>query len=162
MFATKTIGAGGATRVTARNFTGDGFYLYTGATRSRFFDVIAIGNDRNGLTLGAMVDGTLRGRQSLRRQPARQQVDSEPGGTNMVTNTTITRCVLDGAGVSNEYALTVSGTPSTPGHDWVIIGNEINGGVFVVWADHVLIAGNTGVNPTTKSSVTVYQAVGTT
>lgn len=143
-------------RVTARNFTGDGFYLYNGANGSVFVDVLATANDRNGLTLGGNVDGTALLASKFAGNRA-QQVDSEPGGTSVVSRTTISGCELDVAGASNDYALTVSGTPSTRGSGWIIIGNKIHGGIFVVWSERVLIAGNVGTNPTTKPSVTVYR-----
>lgn len=142
--------------VTAKNFAGDGFYLYDDAKRSKFTDVTATGNDRNGLTLGGNVDDTTIAHSKFTANRA-QQVDSEPGGASRVTHTTISDCDLDVAGASNDYALTVTGTPKAQGSDWTVVGNRINGGIFVVWADHVMIAGNTGVNPTTKASATVYR-----
>lgn len=145
-------------RVTAQNFTGDGFYLYAGANHSTFSDVIATSNDRNGITLGGAMDGTLLEHSKFIGNKG-QQVDSEPGGKNVVANTKIVDCDLDGAGVSNEYVLTCSGTAAnTPGHGWTVTGNRINGGIFVVWAEHVAISDNVGVNPTTQSSVTVYRS----
>ncbi|HEX4417970.1 MAG TPA: glycosyl hydrolase family 28-related protein, partial [Kofleriaceae bacterium] len=143
-------------RVAAHDFTGDGFYLYDGAADSQFIDVVATGNDRNGLTLGGNVDGTTLFHSKFAGNRA-QQVDSEPGGTSIVSHTLIAGCEIDVAGASNDYALTVSGTEHTKGHDWTIVGNRIHGGIFVVWAERVLIAGNTGTNPTTKASVSVYR-----
>lgn len=144
-------------RVTSQNFTGDGFYLYTGAADSVFDDVLATGNLRNGITFGSTVDGTTL-QHSRFVGNAVQQVDSEPGGTGVVSNTTVTHCVLDGAGISNDYALTVSGTNIAQGNGWHVTDNTINGGIFVVWAGHVVIEHNTGVNPTTKPSVKVYRS----
>jgi putative cofactor-binding repeat protein len=142
--------------VTARNFTGDGFYLYNGAKHALFLHVTATDNHRNGLTLGAMVDGTTLLSSKFVRNGA-EQVDSEPGGPAVVSNTTIADCLLDGGGVSNDYALTVSGTPTQNGHGWNVVGNTINGAIAIVWAEHVMIAGNVGVNPTIRSSVFVYR-----
>lgn len=145
-------------RVTARSFTGDGFYLYQDTNHSTFSDVIATANDRNGITLGGAMDGTLLEHSKFIGNKG-QQVDSEPGGTNVVANTKVADCDLDGAGVSNEYVLTCSGTAAkTPGHGWSVTGNRINGGIFVVWAEHVVISDNVGVNPTPKSAVTVYRS----
>ncbi len=145
-------------RVTARDFTGDGFYLYAGANHSTFSDVLATSNDRNGITLGGAMDGTLLEHSKFIGNKG-QQVDSEPGGKNVVANTKIVDCDLDGAGVSSEYVLTCSGTAANNhGHGWTVTGNRINGGVFVVWAEHVVISDNVGVNPTPKSSVTVYRS----
>ncbi|HEU4731759.1 MAG TPA: right-handed parallel beta-helix repeat-containing protein [Kofleriaceae bacterium] len=144
--------------VTSRNFTGDGFYLYDGANRSTFDDVLATGNDRNGLTLGGSIDGTLITHSKFVANKG-QQLDSEPGGEHVVSNTKVVDNDLDGAGVSGEYVLTCSGTAArTPGHGWTVTGNRIHGGVFVVWAEHVTISDNTFVNPTTKSAVNVYRS----
>jgi hypothetical protein len=143
-------------RVTAKNFAGDGFYLYDDAKQSRFTDVTATGNDRNGITLGGNVDHTTLVHDRFVANRA-QQVDSEPGGPSRVTHTTIADCDIDVAGASNDYALTVSGTPKAQGDGWTVVGNRIQGGIFIVWTDHVVIAGNAGSNPTTKASATVYR-----
>ena len=145
-------------RVTARNFTGDGFYLYKGADSSTFSAVLATSNDRNGITLGGAVDGTQLASSKFIGNKA-QQIDSEPGGKDIVSNTKITDCDIDGAGVSSDYVLTCSGTgTATMGHGWSVIGNRINGGILVVWAQDVVIADNVGVNPSSKPSVTVYRS----
>ncbi len=145
-------------RVTARNFTGDGFYLYNNVKGSRVQQVLATGNDRNGLTLGGTVDGTTISDSKFVGN-AGQQVDSEPGGANIVSNTTITRSLLDTGGASTQYVLTCSGTgTTTKGHDWNVHDNTINGGVFVVFADRVVIAGNTGANPTPRPFITVERS----
>jgi parallel beta helix pectate lyase-like protein len=143
-------------RVTAQNFTGDGFYLYNEVKDAVFDTVLATANDRNGLTLGANIDGTTITHSRFTDNRI-QQVDSEPGGTAVVSNTTVTDCVLD-SGASNDYALTVSGTPKAQGSGWRVHHNTINGGIFVVWAEHVVIEDNTGVNATTKPAVTVYRS----
>jgi hypothetical protein len=145
-------------RVTARNHTGDGFYLYTGANNSTLVNVLSTGNDRNGITMGGMIDGTVLMSSKFIANKA-QQVDSEPGRRAEVSNTWVIDNDIDGGGVSNEYVLTCSGTETdTRGHGWTVIGNRINGGIFVVWAENVVIAGNTGVNPTNKASVVVYRS----
>lgn len=144
--------------VTARNFTGDGFYLYHQTRAAQVAQVTATSNDRNGLTLGGMVDGTrIMGSRFIAN--AGQQVDSEPGPPNVVSNTTITQSLLDTGGASTQYVLTCSGTSTaSKGHDWVVSGNTINGGVFVVWAERVVIANNTGVNPTPRPFITVERS----
>jgi len=144
--------------VTAQNFTGDGLYLYQHADGTLFSHVVATHNDRNGITLGGMLDGTQVVSSKLVANKA-QQLDSEPGGTNVVSNTRVTDSDLDGAGASNDYALTCSGTgPNSMGQGWTVTGNRIHGGIFVVWAEHVVIADNVGTNPTTKPSVSVYRS----
>ena len=144
-------------RVTARNFTGDGFYLYHNASGSRFTQVVATGNGRNGLTLGGMVNHTEILDSKFVGNTA-QQVDSEPGGNNVVSNTTITGSLLDNAGASKDYALTCSGTGGAKGHDWTVTHNTINGPIFIVWADHVTIADNTGTNVAPKSFITINRS----
>lgn len=137
-------------RVTARNFTGDGFYLRT-ARDSTLDGIVAEGNGRNGVTLGGAVTGT-RGNGMRLVGNAAQQFDSEPGGTDVVADTWITGSVLDGAGVSGDFALTISGTGiDTPAHDWVVMDNLIGGGVFMVHAHAILLVHNTVRNPTVKS-----------
>jgi hypothetical protein len=143
-------------RVTAQHFTGDGFYLHDGANDSLLVDVVATANDRNGITLGGTVDRTVLLDSKFIANRA-QQVDSEPGGTSVVSHTTVNRCEIDVAGASNDYALTVSGTSRARGNGWTILGNTIRGGIFVVWAEHVVIAGNTVEDPTTKPGITVYR-----
>jgi hypothetical protein len=145
-------------RVTARNFTGDGFYLYSNVNHSRFVQVVATGNDRNGITFGGMVDGTSISDSKFIGNAA-QQVDSEPAGANIVSNTTITRSLLDTGGATMQHVLTCSGTGiAAKGHDWNVVGNTINGGVFIVSAERVVIADNVGVNPTNKPFITVNRS----
>jgi hypothetical protein len=145
-------------RVTSTGFTGDGFYLYNGVRDARFEHVRAAANDRNGLTMGGAVDGTQIVTSQFVGNRA-QQIDSEPGGAAVVSNTTITGSLLDTGGVSKDYVLTCSGTSSqSRGRGWRVVGNTINGAIFSVWADDVVIANNTGVNPTPKSSVTINRA----
>jgi len=144
-------------RVTARDFTGDGIYLYAGTHETTVADSLATGNDRNGLTMGAQVDGVVLSASRFVGN-AVQQVDSEPGSSSTVNDVLIVGCVLDGTGVSNDYALTISGPSATVrSRGWTVNGNTIHGGIFVVWADEVAITGNRGTNPTTKASVTVYR-----
>jgi hypothetical protein len=156
MFITQA-GALRVQRVTARNFTGDGFYLYHGASGSRFEHVTAVGNGRNGLTLGGMVDHTgIADSQFIGNRA--QQVDSEPGGSNVVSFTTITGSLLDGRGASHDYVLTCSGTGTAMGHDWTVAHNTLNGPVFIVWAEHVAITDNAGTNLAPKSFITVNRS----
>jgi hypothetical protein len=143
--------------VTAQNFTGDGFYLFTAANESTLRGVYARGNNRNGITFGGAITGAVvTGSRFIGN--AVQQVDSEPGVGAAVNHITITGCTIDGAGVSNDYALTVSGSANTSrSYGWSIVGNTINGGIFIVWTEGVQVSANRGINPTTKSSVTVYR-----
>jgi hypothetical protein len=143
-------------RVTSQNFTGDGFYLYQNANNSTFRDVIATGNNRNGLTMGSQVDGIVIAGSRFSGNAA-QQVDSEaPGYT--VNDVSITGCILDSAGSTGSYVLTISGSgTATRSRNWTVAGNVIHGGINVVWADDVTITGNTGTNPTTSRCVRVYR-----
>lgn len=142
--------------VEARNFTGDGFYVYTPVSATLFDRVAAHDNGRNGLTLGATSSDTTVLNSSFSRNAA-QQFDSEPGYPNVVSKVRIYNSTLDGGGVTNGYVLTVSGTgrAHTPGSDWIIANNTINGPIFVVWAENVVITGNRGHNWTTRPCITV-------
>lgn len=139
--------------VTARNFTGDGFYFYNEANQSIVRNVIATGNVRNGLTFGGNSNGaSVTGSQFIGNGV--QQIDSEPVGTNTVNNITITDCTLDATGGSGAYVLTVSGPGSASrSTGWKVAGNTLNGGTLMVWVDNVLFANNTGINATPRPSV---------
>jgi Right handed beta helix region len=145
--------------VTARNFTGDGFTLYNAVNDSTFFQVTATGNDRDGFAMTPStvpVDGLeiVNSRFLANRF---QQVDSEGGVA--VNNVRILGCTIDAQGVSNDYAVTVSGhATSIQSSGWSILDNTIVGGIFVVWSNRVHISGNTQVNPTTKPCVDVYRS----
>lgn len=140
--------------VTSINFTGDGFYFYDGTTPI-VDHVLATSNNRDGLVVsggvssGSITNSTLIGN-------AVQQFDSE-GGTEF--SLVVTGNVFDGGGVSNDYAMTVSGA-SDAQHSggWVIDHNTINGGVNFVWTSNMVFSNNTGVNPTTKPAVTAIRS----
>jgi hypothetical protein len=142
--------------VVARNFTGDGLYLYNGEDGAVIDHVLVTGNDRNGITLGGTMTGVSITNSTFAGSHA-QQIDSEaPAGHQ--DDVTIIGCVIDGVGISTDYALTVSGSSTAMrSKNWLVQGNTINGGVLVVWADGARVVGNHGVNPTALSSVRVYR-----
>lgn len=144
--------------VTARAFTGDGFYFYTGADRFLVDDSDSTGNDRDGIAIGgASAGGRIRRSRFVGSRA--QQFDSEPGSTGVISDLQITGCTFDGAGRSTDYAVTVSGGSSTArAHDWLIRGNVINGGLHAVWADRIVVRGNTGTNPTARPHVSFYRS----
>lgn len=143
--------------VTAQNFTGDGFYIYNHSDNVTVDGVTATGNARNGLTLGGLTTGTTITGSRFAGNGA-QQLDSEPGVGWAVNDVEISDCVIDVAGVSTEFALTVSGSSSTArSARWSVHDNVINGAINVVWADDVEIRGNGGVNATTHPAVTLWR-----
>jgi hypothetical protein len=143
-------------RVTAQNFTGDGFYLYNDADYSLFIDCYATANERNGLTFGGSgQDGcNILGGQYIGN--AVQQIDFEPGGP--VTNVNISGVVLEGGG-STDFVLTISGFSRTSRSRGITVSNcTLNGPVFVVWADDVSFVGCHGVcTDTEKAHLKIYR-----
>lgn len=142
--------------VVARDCSGDGLYLYGGAGDATIDGLVAQGNGRNGMTTvaasGLLVTGsTFAGN-------AAQQFDSEPGSPAHVDNVTLRGNTFDGIGVSNDYVLTICGSAGGRSTGWTVRDNTINGGIYIVWASDITIAGNRGFNPTSKPSVTVYRA----
>lgn len=155
----------GATRltvvnVTSQNFTGDGWYLFNGVSDFTIRDSLLANNDRNGFTMapnvaGLQVDGvTIDNCQIVGN--AAQQVDSEPWYDAVVRDIRITNSLLD-VGVSQDYAIAVTGPQYAHSTDWVISGNRINGAVVVIWASRVLIANNTVHNATNKTAFYIYR-----
>lgn len=144
--------------VTARNFTGDGFYLYHGVANASFDDVTSSNNARNGITFGATVDvAALRDSRFVGNN--KQQVDSETGGSAVISRVLLERCLLDPAGASNDYALTISGTGDVQGRDWMVRSNIIRGPVFMVWVDGVVLVANEIDNPLPRPAVTLQREV---
>lgn len=144
--------------VTARNFTGDGIYIYFGTNGARLERIIAHGNQRNGITFGGGTTGGIVTGCTLTGNVA-QQLDSEPGPGNTVDAVEVTGNTLDVGGVSNDYALTVSGSGSqSRSTGWRVHGNTIRGGVYVVWSTDVRISGNVIRDPTTKPTVRVWRS----
>ena len=144
-------------RVTARGFSGDGFYLYLGSNNAMVDSVLATGNDRNGITFGGgTTSGTVT--KSSFVGNAAQQFDSEPGSGATVDGLTITNNTLDAQGQSNDYVLTVSGSSSKArSKGWTVANNTLNGPTYIVWADNITLSGNVGVNPTTKPAAMIYR-----
>lgn len=153
--------ATGATRlaihhVAARNFTGDGFYIHIGTNDIVVDHVEAYDNDRSGLAFGGGTVGALIINSKFYANGV-QQIDSEPKGSMTVDGVSLSNNVIDGS-PSNDYAITVSGSSSeSRSSGWTIVENEISGGIFVVWADGIIIAHNTMINRTTKPCVTIWR-----
>lgn len=138
--------------VRAQEFTGDGFYLYLNNNNLSFDAVHGLSNTRNGLSLGASSTQVMVRGSFFRRNNA-QQIDSEPGGTQVVQKITITGNVMDDEGQSpNGIALTLSGdTALTPlGHEWTVSNNIINGSVIAFQIYGATITGNVSTNATTN------------
>lgn len=141
-------------RVNATGFEGDGVCLNRGSEFS-VTDCVLSGNLRNGLTLNGTVAGvaivgcTMAGNGG-------QQIDSEPGGTDVVSGVSVIDCVLD-VGTGNDYALTISGTPTTPGGSWTVSRCAIRGGTVCTWAAGVTVSDCDVSNPTTKPCLQVYR-----
>lgn len=142
-------------RLNVRDFTGDGFYLYSGAVDTTINAVDVRDNDRNGLTMGGEVRGvSVTG--STFANSAAQQIDSEPGPPNTVSDVSVRGCTLSGGG---SYALVIAGISATArGHSWDVVGNRIDGTVYVAWADKVTLVGNVIRNPNTHPAVFIYRA----
>lgn len=139
--------------VTAQNFTGDGFYLYNHTDNATVTDVLATGNDRDGIVFGGGTTGGVVSGSTFAGNRV-QQFDTEGGA---VANLTVSGNVIDGTG-SNDYAMTATGGSSTArSSGWLISGNTINGGLELLWIDSTLVTLNHGVNSTTKPSVTLWR-----
>ena len=144
-------------RLDVHGFTGDGLYLYTGANDTLIHDVAVTANDRNGVTMGGALHGVTI-TDSLVWGNAAQQIDSEPGVPNIVSDVSVRGCYL-GSAPSTDYVLTISGNGSaTRGHDWEVIGNRLDGGIHVVWAERVAIVGNVIRNPNATPAVSIYRS----
>ncbi len=130
--------------VTSQNFTGDGFYVFTGSDGVTFRNCTGVDNSRNGITLGGACTNVDILSSTFARNTA-QQVDSEPSG--VVSNVRVKGCTITSG---DGLAVTVGGIDSTTlGNNWTITGNTIVGSVWIVWAENVLVRGN---------SITVVQA----
>jgi hypothetical protein len=143
--------------VVAKNFTGDGFYIYLGSNNPTVDHVTATGNARNGITFGGATTGGTVTASSFIGNGA-QQFDSEPGSGATVNGLTITGNTMDGLGASTDFVLTVSGsTGAARSQNWVVDGNTLNGATNIVWADNITVRNNVGTNPTLKPALTVYR-----
>lgn len=144
--------------VTAQNFTGDGFYVYTGSEHLEFRSCTAKGNERNGITFGAQCDDILVKGCTFNTN-AVQQVDFEPAVSAIVSNVDIVGNTIDGTG-SNDYAIAIGGAANDAlslADGITATGNTITGAARMVWCKNVVFSGNTITNSTTKSSVEVYR-----
>ena len=140
--------------VVARNFTGDGLYLYVGCDEATLIDCVCSGNRRNGLTIAGGTGVRVYG--GIYTDNTAQQIDSEPGPPNVVADVTIADATIGCA--PGQYALTISGSGSASrSRDWRVTGCTIGGPVHVVWCDDVLLAGNTIENASDKAGVDVYR-----
>jgi hypothetical protein len=141
-------------RLTLQHATGDGVEIYDGSDDPDVYDVLATGNDRNGLTLGGGTRGGMFAASQFVGNAA-QQFDSEGAPVHGVT---IRGCLFDGGTASTDYVLTMTGMGADlMSHGWTVTDNVVNGSALMVWITDVVYARNTGVNPTPKPSVRVYR-----
>jgi len=142
--------------IAARNFTGDGFYIHIGTNNIILDHVEAYDNDRSGLAFGGGTIGALVINSKFYANGV-QQIDSEPKGIATVDGVTLSNNFVD-SGPGNDYAVTVSGSSGLArSSGWTIVGNEISGGVYVIWADGTIVSNNSIINKTTKPCVTVQR-----
>jgi polygalacturonase len=146
-------------RVTSQNFAGDGVYIGTEANHTQMTDTLCQLNARNGCSLANGGQHNFDGYGCTFISNAAQQFDCEStGGSAITTNVTLTNCKFDGGGVSTDYVLTVWGSSQTnKGKNWVVTGCEINGPIFIVWCDDVLIEGCWGTNPTATAWADIWR-----
>jgi len=64
---------------------------------------------------------------------------------------------IDAEGVSNDYVLTMSGFPGGTSRGWYVADNKLGGGIYAVWINGSVIAGNAIMNPTTKECVAIWR-----
>ncbi len=141
--------------VTARNFTGDGFYFYDGSDDPLVSGCLSTDNQRNGLTMGGRTTGGMF-RNSQFVGNGAEQFDLEGGLP--ISGGTITGCTFDTLGRSNDFVLTITGHAwDIRSSGWTITHNTVNGAVAIVWATDVVFAHNTGTNATGKPSVYIYR-----
>lgn len=131
--------------VTARDFSGDGFSLYTGSG-SIVDHVTAVANLRDGLSCIGTA-GAARITNSLFAGNAAEQVDLEPASCPDVE---LRDNVLDGQGV-NDFALAIA-----HGDRFLAVDNVINGPVDIVHSHSVRLEHNAITNQTLSSAVIVY------
>jgi hypothetical protein len=143
-------------QVTAQNFTGDGFYLHLNTNDAIVRSCTGSSNDRNGVTVGAQLyDLLIKGNTFSSNQF--QQIDCEPGSGNIPERISVIGNVAN-CGSGNDYCIALGGPSNTElTRGWTIRGNIVTGSIYSVWAQDIVIEGNTIVNPTTKSCVEVYR-----
>ena len=141
--------------VTARNFTGDGFYFYDGSDDPLVSNCLSTDNQRNGLTMGGgTTGGVFRNSQFVGN--GAEQFDLEGG--KPINGGTITNCLFDTLGKSNDFVLTLTGHAwDIRSSGWTVTGCTVNGAVAIVWATDIVFANNTGVNASNMPSVYVYR-----
>jgi hypothetical protein len=142
--------------LTLKNFTGDGTEIYDGSDDPFVYDILATGNRRNGLTLGGGTTGGMFAKSQFIGNYA-QQFDSEGGSP--IDHVTITECLFDTGGASNDFVLTMTGSAADKrSTGWTVTNNVVNGPALAVWITDVVYANNTGTNPTSKPSIYIYRS----
>jgi hypothetical protein len=127
--------------VHAKEFMGDGFYLYNGADRFYIGNSSASNCDRNGVTLGGDISGGLIVDCEFTGSRA-SQVDTE-APNHLVSDIEIIRTKMDGLGNSNIPALTVGSqlttTETTNSSNYYIYDCDITDGILATWCDDLTI-----------------------
>lgn len=132
--------------VQSKNFTGDGFYVYSGSYRVSFEQCAGEDNDRNGLTLGGTA-GDVKILGCWFRGNAKQAVDSEPTSSDHIDNVAIEGCTLES---TTNYALTCGGSSASNRNvGWRVAGNKIlseSNAIRAIYNEGIVFVGNTVVS----------------
>lgn len=151
-------------KVTVRNikshdFTGDGFYLYNGATNTTVINVQGYNNGRDGIALTGAQNAVVS--QSQFYANAYDQVDVEPGQGQKVANLTFDNLIVGKAGqMPTGYAVVLAGRPlsepNAQAPNLVLRNSTLYGSVRAVYTHNTIISNNTIINVTAKPSLEVY------
>ncbi|MEB4590256.1 right-handed parallel beta-helix repeat-containing protein [Candidatus Thiothrix sp. Deng01] len=145
--------------ITSHDFTGDGFYLYNGATNASISNVTAYNNGRDGIAITGARNVSVS--QSQFYGNAVDQVDVEPSKGQKVANMTFDNITVGKEGETlTGYAVVLAGRPlSEPNGqalELVLRNSTLHGAVRVVYTQNAVVSNNKITNITAKPAMEVY------
>ncbi|MEM6994264.1 MAG: right-handed parallel beta-helix repeat-containing protein [Myxococcota bacterium] len=129
-------------RVALRNHTGDGVELFEDTRNVTLHDCVLADNDRNGVTFDGVRSSGHRIVDSYFYGIGAQAIDSEVTAEGSVHDVEIVGNTIVHHG--GNYAITTGGSSAEHrNRGWTIAENRIEGSIYLLWGQGVLVRGNT-------------------
>lgn len=144
------------TDVVSHDFTGDGFKVHTGSNGVTLTRLTATSNVRHGVSFAGCTTGASVTSSTFSGN-LMSQLESEGVPPCHADAVTVTGNLLDSAGVSSYFALSIASDATARASGWVVNANTILGGISITATANIGFTGNQISTSNDNPAVYVYQ-----